>query len=67
MPLDVVPMNDPLSSVTIGEATSKLANTKGITAHRARREDLREAILADEMLRGQDIYVAITCPHDPRI
>jgi hypothetical protein len=48
MPLDVVPINVPLSSVTVGEAISRLANAMGITAQRVRKDDLREAILADE-------------------
>jgi hypothetical protein len=56
MPLDVVPINDPLSSVTVGEATPRLANTTGITAQRVRKDDLMEAIFADEALReGRDI------------
>jgi hypothetical protein len=56
MPLNVVPINDPLSSVTVGGATSRLANTMGTKAQRVRKDDLREAILADEVLReGRDI------------
>jgi hypothetical protein len=48
MPSDVVPINAPLSSVTVEEAISKLANTVGITAQRVKKDDLRELILADE-------------------
>jgi hypothetical protein len=52
MALDVVPVNTPLSSVTVGEAISRLANAMGITAQRAKRDsNLEEAILAEGRMR----------------
>jgi hypothetical protein len=48
IPLDVEPINDPLSSVTVVVGS---ANTVETTAHRVKREALRNLILGDEKLR----------------
>jgi hypothetical protein len=51
MPSDVVPIKTPQSSVTVGEAISRLANAMGITAQRAKRDNLRGAILEEGWMR----------------
>ena len=52
-PLDVEPINVPLSSVTAVEGVVGLANTVETTAHRVKRlgDALRNLILGDEKLR----------------
>jgi hypothetical protein len=48
IPLDVEPINVPLSSVTVIEGIVLLANTVETTAHKIKRGYLRSPILGDE-------------------